>query len=628
MPTWILQSIQVAGGFLQGLSLELPPSAGLVCVIGPRGSGKSTLTEAIRHGLGGAVAGSKPRLEMLQANLGDAVITVRTAPDHAGAAYEIRRQFRQPPSVTTLQGRAIAGVDLERGTFLPLDTYNGAEIESIANESLGDKRRALVDELQGTEYRELLHAIAGHRRALGANADSIKLSRQRIAEHTERIEELGDARGELSTLPPSPEGSDLASLSHVTQQQQFNIREVAAIAAALKRAEELPAELQQLVAAGLEAMAQPLHMPGSANEALLRRAESLLQESSGRVRARLSEVTREIKEGEEELRTVAVELGRAHAEQAAQHREIAARSAEASKALQARLSAEQKVATLVGLEGQRDQARKAVQTLLDERSRLKGKYLTERERVSTAREAIAAQLEKEAGSRVHVRVLRNADDLAYRTQLLQGLKGAKVRNHDEILKALLRLRPEELAELIDQNAPGELEAQAGLGEERSRKIVEAFRASVDPFALEVVDVEDRIAIELNVGTEAQPNFKDAASLSQGQKCTALLPLLLARRETPLVIDQPEDNLDNHFIYETVVETIRRLKSKRQMVFVTHNANIPVLGEADLVVVMGSDGRKGYVAKSGSVDDCRQEIIDLLEGGREAFEKRRRRYERR
>jgi ABC-type bacteriocin/lantibiotic exporter with double-glycine peptidase domain len=103
--------------------------------------------------------------------------------------------------------------------------------------------------------------------------------------------------------------------------------------------------------------------------------------------------------------------------------------------------------------------------------------------------------------------------------------------------------------------------------------------------------------------------------------------LLARTDNPLIIDQPEDNLDNHFIYETVVNSIQRLKGKRQMIFITHNANIPVLANADLVIVMNSDGKIGYVEKSGSVDECRNEIVDLLEGGREAFELRRERYAR-
>jgi ABC-type bacteriocin/lantibiotic exporter with double-glycine peptidase domain len=77
----------------------------------------------------------------------------------------------------------------------------------------------------------------------------------------------------------------------------------------------------------------------------------------------------------------------------------------------------------------------------------------------------------------------------------------------------------------------------------------------------------------------------------------------------------------------VVESIQRLKNRRQMIFITHNANIPVLAEADLIVVMGSDGRTGYIEKQGSLDECQQEIIDLLEGGPEAFEKRRQRYAR-
>ena len=150
-------------------------------------------------------------------------------------------------------------------------------------------------------------------------------------------------------------------------------------------------------------------------------------------------------------------------------------------------------------------------------------------------------------------------------------------------------------------------------------------AALNPLDVEVIEIEDRVSIELNVASAGQPLFKDAAELSQGQKCTALLPLLLSRREMPLLIDQPEDNLDNHFIYETVVDAVRRLRDVRQMIFITHNANIPVLGEADLVVVMNSDGKKGYLQKCGTLDECRDEIVDLLEGGKQAFEARSRRY---
>ena len=209
--------------------------------------------------------------------------------------------------------------------------------------------------------------------------------------------------------------------------------------------------------------------------------------------------------------------------------------------------------------------------------------------------------------------------------LLEGLRGARVRNHDEILSGLMQMRPEQLAQIIQENDLDEFETLMSFGRERSAKILESFRTSLNPLEMEVIEVEDRVSIELNVGNSSNPHFKDAAELSQGQKCTALLPLLLSRREMPLLIDQPEDNLDNHFIYETIVDAVRRLRAVRQMIFITHNANIPVLGEADYVVVMNSDGKKGYIQKAGSLDDCRDEIIDLLEGGRKAFTERSRRY---
>ena len=94
---------------------------------------------------------------------------------------------------------------------------------------------------------------------------------------------------------------------------------------------------------------------------------------------------------------------------------------------------------------------------------------------------------------------------------------------------------------------------------------------------------------------------------------------------PLLIDQPEANLDNRFMVTTIVNSIRKVKSRRQLIFVTHNPNIPVLGQADRVFVLASDGRHGRIARVGTVEDCREDIVTLLEGGREAFMERKERY---
>lgn len=123
-------------------------------------------------------------------------------------------------------------------------------------------------------------------------------------------------------------------------------------------------------------------------------------------------------------------------------------------------------------------------------------------------------------------------------------------------------------------------------------------------------------------------MKPITQLSRGQRATALLLLLLSFSADPLVIDQPEDDLDNRFIYNGVVRKLRELKDVRQVITCTHNANIPVIGDAELVVAFDS-GSSGTIADQGigSLDcvEIRGLIEDILEGGRAAFKKRQNLY---
>ena len=141
-------------------------------------------------------------------------------------------------------------------------------------------------------------------------------------------------------------------------------------------------------------------------------------------------------------------------------------------------------------------------------------------------------------------------------------------------------------------------------------------------------------IELNVAVEGQARWRRLEDLSKGQKATAVLLLLLLDSEAPLVVDQPEDDLDNRFIVEDVVPALRRSKRRRQFIVTTHNANVPVLADADLVAGLTAEGDASNRGTSqfrpehqGSID--RETVKDLierqLEGGHDAFEERARRY---
>jgi energy-coupling factor transporter ATP-binding protein EcfA2 len=119
---WTIEQLEINGGFLPGLKLALP--RGLTCIIGPRGSGKSTLAEALRFAMKGITGASKSRLDLLQANLGGTGSVSLVAKTAAGITYTIRRAHRQPPVLLSSDGRTVPDVNLDRGTFLPLDAYS------------------------------------------------------------------------------------------------------------------------------------------------------------------------------------------------------------------------------------------------------------------------------------------------------------------------------------------------------------------------------------------------------------------------------------------------------------------------------------------------------------------------
>ncbi len=123
-------------------------------------------------------------------------------------------------------------------------------------------------------------------------------------------------------------------------------------------------------------------------------------------------------------------------------------------------------------------------------------------------------------------------------------------------------------------------------------------------------------------------MRDFSKLSLGQQQSVLLALMLSSTtDRPLIIDQPEDNLDGEFIYKTLVPVLRLAKERRQVIIVTHNPNVAVLGDAELIVVMKGMSDHGQIAARGSIDDpvTRDETCAILEGAREAFLRRAKTY---
>jgi hypothetical protein len=142
--------------------------------------------------------------------------------------------------------------------------------------------------------------------------------------------------------------------------------------------------------------------------------------------------------------------------------------------------------------------------------------------------------------------------------------------------------------------------------------------------------EDMPVIRMNdrpeePGSKARP----VDELSPGQRCSAILPILLLNGTVPLIIDQPEDNLDNRLIRQVIVNILARIKLRRQVIISTHNPNLPVLGDVEQAIILRAVGEKECnLDSSGDLDseEVVQYITEIMEGGREAFQYRQSIYQ--
>jgi ATPase subunit of ABC transporter with duplicated ATPase domains len=216
-------------------------------------------------------------------------------------------------------------------------------------------------------------------------------------------------------------------------------------------------------------------------------------------------------------------------------------------------------------------------------------------------------------------------------QLLREKVGGRLKSAIETLAARQDLS---LVELADACRAGRdtLTESFGISGAAAEQLAQANPEVL--MELEELDLPPTTTIRLNVAPEDQPAaWQTLDELSKGQKATAVLLLLLLESDAPLVVDQPEDDLDNRFITEGIVPKMREEKRRRQFVFATHNANIPVLGDAELILGLQAAGEAGQGKAEiprehmGSIDSeaVRDLVGEVLEGGRAAFEMRRLKY---
>lgn len=161
-------------------------------------------------------------------------------------------------------------------------------------------------------------------------------------------------------------------------------------------------------------------------------------------------------------------------------------------------------------------------------------------------------------------------------------------------------------------------------------ITESNYHSVIDYLKSIVRQSEKFSLLFNINSneagEGYPKvYKNVLELSLGQKVVAMLNFVLGYGKfvndyRPLILDQPEDNLDSQYIYNNLVVQLRETKNERQIIIATHNATIVTNAMSDQVCVMGSDGKHGWVETKGypSENRIKRNILNYLEGGIDSF----------
>jgi predicted ATPase len=138
--------------------------------------------------------------------------------------------------------------------------------------------------------------------------------------------------------------------------------------------------------------------------------------------------------------------------------------------------------------------------------------------------------------------------------------------------------------------------------------------------------DDAVDVSFRDPRDESASWRQLAQGSPGQQTAALLAFVLGYGHEPIILDQPEDDLDNTLVYELVVRRLRETKLTRQVIVVTHNPNIVVHGDAELVVSLEARAGQTQIAFAGGLQErrAREEVCRVMEGGPLAFETRYRR----
>jgi len=590
-----LEGVEVDGsGFLGNLRLALSPE--LNVLIGGRGVGKSALLEVIRYGLDlPEYSTTEYREGLVRYALGSGgKVTVylrQAVKPGVERRYRVERVLDEEARVYELNASSEQPVELPVSDLLseegrPLFFGQRVLYEVTQSPKL---RRNLLDDLVGRTARQKLREIEKLQQDLRHNASRLLELQEKRARREEVEEHLREIEHELRLFEQYGVAEKLQKETALTRDEER-----------LKRTEAIPqefrAEWQDTEARWLARLQGALAELSQAES----QQQGLLREDAAKVVRDLQDGLKEIfQQGTDLLQQATTRLD------AVRSRWDAGRQAldEELRQIRQQLGAQAlDPDRLVQLTREREQLTQELRQLEEAETQAKGlergrqvllqQLRDVRREAFLLRQKRASEITQQVGQRVKVEVQYRGQRKEYAERLKKFFRGSKLFKNDLEKIADNDGIPDgiALAELA-RKGKEELMAKTGLSETKAQQLINFLHQDETRFyELELLSPEDEVRVSLKVNGHWVPLEK----LSAGQRATAMLLILLTQTQHPLIIDQPEDDLDNRFIYEDVVNLLRGQKGKRQLIVATHNPNIPVLAHAELIVALEAESEHARV----------------------------------
>jgi ABC-type cobalamin/Fe3+-siderophores transport system ATPase subunit len=640
----------------------------LNCIIGPRGSGKSTVIEALRYALGcnktldeiasrdkSQVSFRDIVVGIQRANLQDTIIEVIFA-TRAGSRHCLSATYDSKSDVVTqvfdLAGDQRPVAEEQLCSEYPVRIYSWSEIENLGRHP--DLQRALLDRLvdrlpEYCEKRTTFYSQLAENRRLVENVcqkltakldedrgvlrsfSQFKYDFERIntPEVAGLFEELDASRERLGVLTSFRD--ELVNLRERIESIS-NVSFPTLIKEILSDKSEAIRRWWEIEISGRLRLLEI----GDATSALANQIDSRIEEKLQSIGALIVSESSEITQSEAALRertqtSPEEELVRGKREQSKRRFDLASAKrieyntllGELNNLLQVRAKIVLDLDTVQdAISGARSASRDALQAAL-------GRFAASEINITVAFEA-GKDREKV------IAFLRDRGFLTlqpfgqYRRSLFAE-RCVRMASPSRIARAILTQTPTVLCEeglaietagalcqnevdqLLDHFYPFTKDDDADVRAVDSGKLLQVLTLQEQPW-------DDQLRILLN--------GRPVDELSPGQRSSAMLPLIALSESVPLIIDQPEDNLDNRMVGTTLTKILADLKEHRQIVVATHNPNIVVSGDAEQVIVLDApEAHRAILTRSGCIDEHAiiDSVLSIMEGGKEAFQARERRY---